>query len=62
MTDLPLIDEIRRQDPEIADVMEAFEGIDVIYQEALKSMGLTSEREETVRNSADVTVSFTRSE
>jgi len=55
------LDDIRKQleqDPEISEIIQAFQEIDNVYQEALLAMGLIGKTELRTANSAEIVVSF----
>lgn len=50
--------QLRKNDPDIALVIDAFREIEHIYREALEAMGVSTKHTTEVRNSAEVTISF----
>ncbi len=49
---------LRANDPDLAQVLDAFAQVDAVYREALKASGAIPEQSLQVANSADITVSF----
>ncbi len=49
---------LRQVDPDLARVLDVYEQVDSVYRAALEAMGLTPSFADTVKNSANVTISF----
>ncbi|MHA1268121.1 MAG: hypothetical protein ACTSRS_23100 [Candidatus Helarchaeota archaeon] len=52
------IQEIRNEDPDIAQIFDIFDGISKIYSESLKAIGMMGQTALDVGNTAEVSVSF----
>ena len=49
---------LRKDDPDVATVLDAFAEIERIYHETLEAMGATTKHTPGIVNSAEVTLSF----
>jgi hypothetical protein len=49
---------LRDQNPDLAQILDAFSAIDQVYQQSLEAMGLINEELPSVKNSAEVTLSL----
>ena len=52
------LDQLRKNDPEVALILDIFEEIQRVHDQALLAMGVTSESTLSVVDSSSVTISF----
>lgn len=59
MTEGSALDQLMEQNPEVATLMGSYAALENVYRGGLRAMGLDNRPQQSVRNSADVSLTFT---
>lgn len=52
------LDELRKEDPDVATLIDFYGEVERIYQETLEAMGVTTGPQQEATRSSDVSISF----